>query len=72
MLEWTAHALLAAFNSVPALLVAEDSPNFGLVRAMFGLGLIVLAAYALTMLRPVRSAIGRAMGKTSDSTVQKP
>lgn len=59
MLEWTADRLLAIFNAVPALLVAEDSPNFTLIRAMFGLMLIVLVIYAAVMLGPFCSTIGR-------------
>jgi hypothetical protein len=55
MVEWIAERLLAMFNAVPALLVAESSPNFTLIRAMFGLMLIILFLYAIIMLRPFRS-----------------
>jgi hypothetical protein len=65
MVEWIAERLLAMFNAVPALLVAEDSPNFTLIRAMFGLMLIVLLVYAIVMLRPSSSRISHDGSKAS-------
>lgn len=59
MLNWIAGTLLAMVNVVPALFVAEDSPNFVLVRAMFGLMFIVLIVFAIAMFRPFCSAIAR-------------
>ena len=58
MLDWIGEKILAIVTFVPALLVAEDSPTFMAVRAMFGLLLIVLIAYLIAM-RPVRSVIVR-------------
>jgi hypothetical protein len=58
MLDWIGEKILAIVTFVPALLVAEDSPTFMAVRAMFGLLLIVLIAYLIAM-RPFRSVIVR-------------
>jgi hypothetical protein len=60
MLDWFSETMLKIVMSVPALLVAEDSPTFTAVRVMFGLILIVLVAYVIAM-RPFRSAIARAI-----------
>jgi uncharacterized membrane protein YraQ (UPF0718 family) len=61
MLDWFSETMLKIVTSVPALFVAEDSPTFTAVRAMFGLILIVLVAYVIAM-RPFRSAIARIWG----------
>ena len=45
MFDWFSETMLKIVTSVPALLVAEDSPTFMAVRAMFGLILIVLVVY---------------------------
>jgi hypothetical protein len=66
MLDWVGEKILAIVTFIPALFVAEDSPNFMLVRAMFGLLLAVLVVYIIAM-RPVRSAIARWMGKRPTS-----
>ena len=58
MLDWIGEKILAIVTYVPALFVAEDSPNFTAIRAMFGLLLIVLVAYLIAM-RPFRSAVAR-------------
>jgi hypothetical protein len=71
MLDWISDRIVAIVTFVPALFVAEDSPNFMLIRAMFGLLLIVLVVYVVAM-RPVRSAIARYMGKASGLIVRKP
>jgi hypothetical protein len=63
MLDWVGEKFMSILTSVPALILAEDSPNFTLFRAMCGLFLIVLIVYILA-LRPVRSAIARWMGKS--------
>jgi ABC-type transport system involved in cytochrome c biogenesis permease subunit len=65
MLEWMAETLLAAFNAVPALLVAEQSPTFGLVRAIYGLLLLAIVLYLVVMLRPVRSLVAQLRRKGS-------
>ena len=49
MLDWFSETMLKIVTSVPALFVAEDSPTFPAVRAMFGLILIVLVAYLIAM-----------------------
>jgi ABC-type transport system involved in cytochrome c biogenesis permease subunit len=66
MLEWIAEKLLSAFNTVPALLVAENSPTFDLVRAIYGLLILAIVLYVIVMLRPVRSLIGQVRRKGSD------
>ena len=66
MLEWIAEKLLAAFNLVPALLVAENSPTFGLVRTIYGLLILAVVLYVIVMLRPVRSLMGYFRRKGSD------
>ena len=65
MLDRIVDGILAIVTSVPALFVAEDSPNFMLIRAMFGLLLIVLIVYVIAM-RPLRSVIARYMRKASE------
>jgi hypothetical protein len=64
MLTWIAEKIWAMVTFVPALFVAEDSPNFMLIRAMFALLLIVLIVYLIAM-RPFRSAIARSMRAVS-------
>ena len=49
MLDWFSETMLKIVTTVPALFVAEDSPTFTAVRAMFGLILIVLVAYLIAM-----------------------
>jgi len=70
MLDWFSETMLKIVTSVPAFFVAEDSPTFMAVRAMFGLILIVLVAYVIAM-RPFRSAIARSMGKVFNLFVRK-
>jgi hypothetical protein len=53
------------------LFVSEDSPNFALVRAMFGLMLIVLIVY-LMALQPFRSAIAHCWRKVADVFARRP
>jgi hypothetical protein len=65
MLDWFSETMLKVVTSVPALFVAEDSPTFTAVRAMFGSILIVLVAYLIAK-RRIRSAIARYMGKVSN------
>lgn len=70
MLDWIVEGIIAIVTFVPAVFVAEDSPNFMLIRAMFGLLLIVLVVYIIAM-QPVRSAIARYMGKASGLITRK-
>ena len=69
MLDWISSTILAITASVPAWLVAEDSPNFLLVRAMFGLLLIVFIVWIITA-RPFRSLVSRS-GKGARRTARK-
>ena len=62
MPHWISETILAVVNFVPALLVPEDSPKFTLIRAMFGLLLIVLVMCVIAM-RPIRSAVARYISK---------
>lgn len=71
MPHWISETILAVVNFIPALFVAEDSPNFMLIRAMFGLLLIVLVMYLIAM-RPIRSAVARYMTKISKQNAPKP
>jgi hypothetical protein len=70
MLDWIVEKIWAIVTYVPALIVAEESPNFTLIRAMFGLLLIILIAYLIAM-RPFRSAIARSMRWVSSLFARK-
>ena len=70
MLDWIGEKILAIVTFVPALFVAENSPTFMAVRAMFGLLLIVLIAYLIAM-RPFRSTIVRCMRAMSNLITPK-
>jgi hypothetical protein len=59
MLDWIADTLLKIVNYVPALFVAQDSANFMLIRAMFGLMLIVLIVVVIAGSGYIWSAISR-------------
>ena len=65
MLDWIAEGVLAIIAFVPALFVAEDSPNFMLIRALFGLLLIPLIVFVIAI-RPFRSVIARCCRKASN------
>jgi hypothetical protein len=71
MLDKLIEQFLALLSLVPALFVEPNSPNFGLVRAMFGLIIIVIIVYLIAM-RPFRLAIRSCMRKVSDLFVRKP
>ena len=71
MLDRIVEGFWAALKSVPAWITAEGSPNFLLVRAMFGLLLIVLVAYIISM-RPVRSRLSDCMKRVSQLIVRRP
>jgi nitrogen fixation/metabolism regulation signal transduction histidine kinase len=70
MLDWIVGWIFAIVTFIPALFVAEDSPNFMLIRTMFGLLLIVLVVYIIAT-KPVRSAISRCVGKASERLARK-
>jgi hypothetical protein len=57
-------AFMAILASVPAAFTEPGSPNFMLVRAMFGLIVIALIVYLIAM-RPFRSAIASCLQKVS-------
>lgn len=65
MLDWIVGWIFAIVTFIPALFVAEDSPNFMLIRTMFGLLLIVLVVFVIAM-QPVRSAVSRCARKASE------
>jgi len=50
MLTWIADKILSPVRRIPAWLVDPSSPNFLLIRAMFGLMLIVLIIYLVAVL----------------------
>ena len=64
MFHTISEAFMAILASVPAVFTEEGSPNFMLVRAMFGLIVIVLIVYLIAM-RPFRSAIALCIQKAS-------
>ena len=64
MLHWISEKIWVAVTFVPAIFVAEDSPNFNLVRGMFGSLLVVVIVY-LIALRPIHSVIARCKSKGS-------
>jgi hypothetical protein len=64
MFHKISEAFMAILASVPALFTEPGSPNFMLVRAMFGLIVIVLIVYLIAM-RPFRSAIASCVQKAS-------
>ena len=70
MLEWIADKILAIVTFVPALFVAEDSPQFMLVRSMFALALIPLIIFGIAML-PSRAVIARYLKKIFNVFVLK-
>jgi hypothetical protein len=70
MLEWIAEKIMAVVNWVPAWIVEEGSPNFMLIRGMFGLILIVLIVYVIAMW-PSRSSIAEHMDRMSKRFLRK-
>jgi hypothetical protein len=70
VLDWISSTILAITAFVPAWLVAEDSPNFMLIRAMFGLLLIVFVV-GIIAARPFRSLVSRAVKGASRSIARK-
>ena len=64
MFHRISEAFMAMLASVPPLFTEAGSPNFLLVRAMFGLIIIVLIIYLIAM-RPFRAAIVSCVQKVS-------
>jgi len=67
MLDWIADTLLKIVNYIPALFIAPDSANFMLIRAMFGLILIVLMVVVIAASGYIWSAISRRLRDRSAS-----
>jgi len=65
MQHWISETLLAIVNTVPALFVAQDSPNFALIRVMFVLILVILIICGIIVLQPFWSDMARRVRKTS-------
>ena len=63
---WITDFLYAIINTVPAMIVAQDSPHFALARTMFVLILIVLIVCAIIWVPPFCSAIIRNFRKPTD------
>ena len=64
MLDWISDTMMAIVTAVPAMFVEQESPNFPLIRAMFGLILIAIVVYVIAM-TPLRSAIAHSAAKVS-------
>jgi hypothetical protein len=64
MPHWISETIMAIVSYVPAMFVDQESPNFPLIRAMFGLILIALIVYVIAM-TPFRSAIAHSVTKVS-------
>ena len=65
MLDWISDKIMAIVTFVPAMIVEQESPNFPLVRTMFGLILIAIVVYVIAM-TPFRSAIAYSAAKVSN------
>lgn len=49
MPHWISEKIMAIVSFIPALFVDPESANFTLIRAMFGLILIALVVYAISL-----------------------
>jgi hypothetical protein len=65
MPHWISDTIMAIVSYVPAMFVEPESPNFPLIRAMFGLILIALVVYLIAM-TPLRSAVSHSMAKVTN------
>ncbi|HVZ54696.1 MAG TPA: hypothetical protein VG986_22205 [Pseudolabrys sp.] len=70
MLHWISEKLWALVSLVPAVFVDEDDPHFALVRALFGLLLIVLVVYLVAWV-PIRAVIRRNTDKRKRAAAAK-
>jgi len=70
MPHWISEWILAVVTYVPALFVPEETPNFMLIRTMFGLMFITLIVYLIAM-RPFRAAIASLVGGASKLIMRK-
>jgi hypothetical protein len=71
MPHWISETIMAIVSYVPALFVDPESPNFALIRTMFGLILIVLVVYVIAVLTS-RHTISNCMKKLSGLFARKP
>ena len=58
MFDWLADGISAIVDYLPVLFADKSSPNYGLIRAMLGLLLIVFVVYLMAM-RPLRPLYAR-------------
>jgi hypothetical protein len=49
MLHWSTEKLLEIFEYIPELIADRNSPNFPLIRAMYGLILFTLIVYLVVI-----------------------
>jgi hypothetical protein len=66
MPHWISETIMAIVSYVPAMFVDQESPNFPLIRTMFGLILIALIVYVIAM-TPFRSAIAHSVARVSSA-----
>lgn len=64
MPHWISEKIMAIVSYVPAMFVDQESPNFALIRTMFGLILIAIVVYVIAM-TPFRSIARSSMTKVS-------
>jgi hypothetical protein len=64
MPHWISETLMAIVSYLPAMIVDQESPNFPLIRAMFGLLLIAMIVYVIAM-TPFRSAVAHSVARVS-------
>ncbi len=62
--------ITAIVSYFPAMIVDQDSPNFPLIRTMFGLILIAIVVYVIAM-TPFRTVIARSIDKLSSLFTRK-
>ncbi len=70
MPHWISEMITAIVSYVPAMIVDQESPNFPLIRTMFGLILIAIVVYVIAM-TPFRVAMARSLDKLSGLFVRK-
>ena len=71
MPHWISEKIMAIVSYVPALFVDPESPNFLLIRTMFGLILIAAVVYVIAVLTS-RHTISNCMKKLSALFARKP
>lgn len=68
MLHWFSETFLAMLNYVPALIVEEGSAHFELIRAMYGLIILVILPYLFVLAQPF---IARALARVRSQFARK-